>query len=37
MGKNWNSKTREYTDIVKPETIALAKKAVDLKALGLTI
>jgi orotate phosphoribosyltransferase-like protein len=36
-GKNWNSKTKQHTDVVKLETIANAKKAVKLKEKGLTV
>ena len=37
MGKNWNSKKREYTDIVKRDTRAKANKAKEMKMKGKTV
>lgn len=33
-GKNWNSKTKEWTPVVGEDTKALAKRVVDMKASG---
>lgn len=37
MGKNWNSKTGVYTDVIGDETIAKSKKAQELKNQGLSV
>lgn len=35
--KNWNSKIKEYTDIVGEHTIKRAERAVALKEMGLPV
>jgi orotate phosphoribosyltransferase-like protein len=37
MGKNWNSKTGVYTDVIGDETLAKSKKAQELKMQGLSV
>lgn len=36
-GRNWNSKTKEWTELVKSETKEKAKKAQQLKASGKSV
>ena len=35
--KNWNSKIKQYTDIVGEDTIKRAEKAVSLKEMGVSV
>ena len=37
MGKNWNSKSKEYTDIIKPDTLNKALTAKKLKQQGSSV
>jgi DNA invertase Pin-like site-specific DNA recombinase len=36
-GKNWNSKTQEWTSIKGPEAQEKAQKAFDLRSQGLSV
>ncbi|WP_163787349.1 hypothetical protein [Myxococcus vastator] len=36
-GKNWNSKTREWSDVVRPETKARAERAQEMRKEGNSI
>lgn len=36
-GKNWNSKTQTWSQVVKPETKAKAQKAQELRSQGKNI
>ncbi|NVK73081.1 MAG: hypothetical protein HWE24_06335 [Oceanospirillaceae bacterium] len=36
-GKNWNSKTGEYSELVKSETLKKAKKAQELRSNGQSV
>lgn len=36
-GKNWNSKSKTYTNIIGEEILNKAKKAQELKIKGLTV
>ncbi|MCK8503691.1 helix-turn-helix domain-containing protein [Myxococcus fulvus] len=36
-GKNWNSKTREYSDVVNPETKENAARAQKMREAGVSV
>lgn len=36
-GKNWKSKKKQWDDLVKPETKAIAAKAASLKSKGKSV
>ncbi|HZH16232.1 MAG TPA: hypothetical protein VE057_17920 [Archangium sp.] len=36
-GKNWNSKTRVWSDVVRPETKARAARAQELRNAGVSV
>ena len=37
MGKNWNSKTGKWTELVNEETIMTAEKAKRMKEKGMSV
>lgn len=37
LGKNWNSKTREWSDVVRPETKENAARAQEMRKAGNSI